>query len=573
MTAPPVGRTDAVDAAAMGLRKARGAFFTPVELCDYLCRWAIRHATDRVLEPSCGEAAFLLAAARRLDELGAPADPGQLVGVELHSDSATAARGLVAAAGRPAAVTVGDFFAEPGERRFDAVIGNPPYVRYQGFTGPSRLASRRAALHGGVGLTALASSWAAFTVHAAEFLRPGGRLGLVLPAELLTVNYAAEVRRYLMARFGRVRLVVFTERVFPGVLEEVVLLLAEDALAPGGTDHCELYQVATAADLAPERVGGYSPQHRWRPQEAGAKWTPALLSSAALAVYGAAVAGTEFTGLQSWGETTLGAVTGRNSYFTLAPADAARLGLRAAETVALSPPGSRHLRELSLPTQRWRALGAAGWRTLLFRPGPDPAAMSAGARRYLAAGEDQEVPAAYKCRVRSPWWQVPLVPPADLLVTYMNADTPRLTTNAARVYHLNSVHGVYLNQSTAGLGRELLPLASLNSLTLLGAELVGRAYGGGMLKLEPREADELPVPTAALVEAAGTELRARRGAVRAALRRGNLLGAVRLVDEVLLRGQLGQSAAQHAELVTAHALLTARRVSRGATRLPADRCG
>src|SRR5664280_613863 len=50
------------------------------------------------------------------------------------------------------------------------------------------------------------SSWAAFTVHAAEFLRPGGgRLGLVLPAELLTVNYAAEVRRYLMARFGRVR--------------------------------------------------------------------------------------------------------------------------------------------------------------------------------------------------------------------------------------------------------------------------------------------------------------------------------------------------------------------------------
>jgi adenine-specific DNA-methyltransferase len=238
MTASPVGRTDAEDTAGIGLRKARGAFFTPVELCDYLCRWAIRHATDRVLEPSCGEAAFLLSAARRLNELGAPADPGQLVGVELHPDSAAAARGL-AAAGRPAAVTVGDFFAEPGERRFDAVIGNPPYVRYQGFTGPSRLASRRAALRGGVGLTALASSWAAFTVHAAEFLRPG-RLGLVLPAELLTVNYAVEVRRYLMARFGRVRLVVFTERVFPGVLEEVVLLLAEDALAPGGTNHCEL---------------------------------------------------------------------------------------------------------------------------------------------------------------------------------------------------------------------------------------------------------------------------------------------------------------------------------------------
>lgn len=95
------------------------------------------------------------------------------------------------AAGRPVQLRVGDFFGMVGERRFDAVIGNPPYVRYQGCTGALRAAGRRAALNGGVGLTALASSWAAFTVHAAEFLRPGGRLGLVLPAELLTVNYAA----------------------------------------------------------------------------------------------------------------------------------------------------------------------------------------------------------------------------------------------------------------------------------------------------------------------------------------------------------------------------------------------
>jgi hypothetical protein len=77
------------------------------------------------------------------------------------------------------------------------------------------------------------------------------------------VNCAAEVRRYLMARFARVRLVVFTERVFPGVLEEVVLLLAEDALAPGGTDHCELYQVATIADHRPLGSGpGAVDQHQ-----------------------------------------------------------------------------------------------------------------------------------------------------------------------------------------------------------------------------------------------------------------------------------------------------------------------
>ncbi len=67
-------------------------------------------------------------------------------------------------------------------------------------------------------------------------------MGLVLPAELLTVNYAAEVRRFLMERFARVDLVLFAERVFPEVQEEVVLLLAE-GYDEGPTDHCRVYQV------------------------------------------------------------------------------------------------------------------------------------------------------------------------------------------------------------------------------------------------------------------------------------------------------------------------------------------
>ena len=54
------------------LRKARGAFFTPELVARYVTEWAVRSPTDRVLEPSCGEAAFLLEAGRRLDILGAP---------------------------------------------------------------------------------------------------------------------------------------------------------------------------------------------------------------------------------------------------------------------------------------------------------------------------------------------------------------------------------------------------------------------------------------------------------------------------------------------------------------------
>jgi hypothetical protein len=144
----------------------------------------------------------------------------------------------------------------------------------------------------------------------------------------------------------------------------------------------------------------------------------------------------------------------------------------------------------------------------------------------------------------------------------MNADTPRLSTNAARARHLNSVHGVYLNKAVRQLGTALLPLASITSMTLVGAETVGRAYGGGMLKLEPREADRLPVPSPALVQAAADRLKTVRPQVAGLLRSGKLTDAAKIVDDVLLIDQLGMTRKAVRVLRDAHADLTARRTAR-----------
>jgi adenine-specific DNA-methyltransferase len=536
------------------LRKARGAFFTPLELCRHLAGWAIRTPQDAVLEPSCGEAAFLVAAAERMSSLGPGS--GRLHGIDVHPASAREARRILAGTGHRTKITVADFFTVPPTPTFDAVIGNPPFVRYQDFTGEARSLSREAALKAGVNLTRLASSWAAFTVHSALFLKPGGRLALVLPAELLSVNYADEVRQFLIRRFSRVRLVLFTERIFPGVLEEVVLVLAEGS---GGTDHIELQQVRGLTELLGPTGGVVS---TWRPETDDGKWTSALLPAAARAAAAAVAEHPGATTLHTWGETTLGAVSGNNRYFALSPDQVAAAGLDVAQDlVPLSPPGSRHLRGLTFATRAWTALGELGRATWLFRPSGEP---SPAGWEYIAAGERTGVPAAYKCRVRSPWWRVPLVPPADLLLTYMNADTPRVSTNQAGVRHLNSVHGIYLRPGLRRVGTDLLPLACLNSFTLLGAETVGRAYGGGMLKIEPREADRLPVPTPQIVESLRPELVSVRGSVVRALADGRLLDAVALVDEVLLESGLGLSQADAATIREARDLLAGRRAARGA---------
>lgn len=509
-------------------RKARGAFFTPHEITSYVAEWAIRATDDLVMEPSAGDAAFLVAAVERMRKLSPDADVvPEVDGIEIHGQSAAVGRQRVQDLGGRANIRVQDFFDVEPTPKYAAVIGNPPYVRYQGWTGEARTKSRAAALRAGVALTGLASSWAAFTVHGTQFLRRGGRVGLVLPAELLSVNYAAPVRKFLFANFSSVELVLFDEQVFPGAEADVVLLLA-DGYDQGPTDHAVIRQARNAQDLANLPIG----QH-WAPVDPAEKWTGSLVSPEATEPLRRLLDASSFTQLQVWGDTTLGMVTGSNHYFTLSPAQVEELGLPRHELLRLSPPGSSHLRGLVLSPDMLARLGKSGKATYLFYPADEP---SPQAEAYIDAGHRTGVDRAYKCRVRKPWYRVPLVRAADLLLTCMNADTPRLTTNTARAHHLNSVHGVYLTGEHRALGLELLPLASLNSLTLLSAEMVGRAYGGGILKIEPREADSWAVPSARLVEGGAPALRGVRTGVARALRAGRLLDAVAMVDEVLLLG-------------------------------------
>src|SRR5438552_8678312 len=122
-------------------RKARGAFFTPPAIADFLADWAVgSDPTARVLDPTCGEAVFLLGAARRLRGLGCVRSEleQQVFGVDLHKESLDGSAKLLAEEGLDARLIASDFFAIPTPQQLgcplpamDAVIGNPPFVRYQ----------------------------------------------------------------------------------------------------------------------------------------------------------------------------------------------------------------------------------------------------------------------------------------------------------------------------------------------------------------------------------------------------------------------------------------------------------
>jgi hypothetical protein len=120
--------------------------------------------------------------------------------------------------------------------------------------------------------------------------------------------------------------------------------------------------------------------------------------------------------------------------------------------------------------------------------------------------------------------------------------------------------------------KNLLPAfvaAFYNSATLLSCELTGRSYGGGVLKLEPREADHLLVPEITLVRRVQDGIGNLLELVDTALRSGradNIDHAVQQVDEVVLIQGCGLSHKDVEEMRAIGSDLRERRRSRKPSR-------
>lgn len=516
------------------LRKQRGAFFTPAAIADFLAAWATAGRPDaRVLDPTCGEAVFLLAAARRLAANGAATEAiaELLHGVDLHQASLDHSRALLGEEGYDANLVAGDFFAQPTPAQLggrvpwvDAVVGNPPFVRYHEHRGDTRKRSAAAALAQGVRLSGLASSWAALLVHACSFLKPDGRVAMVLPAELMTVGYAEPVRRWLRSRFASVHLVLFEQLQFEDAEEQVVLLVARGS---GGCDAFALHQVRDADEL--QRLHAFDGV-AVAPRSEG-KWTDLLLPTERRALF-RQVTSKHFTDLGSYGPPGLGTVTGANPYFALSEATREQFKLSCDDLTPIVPPGTKHLRGTRFTQGRWEQLKLQGERVWLLNPQTDRP--RGGLARYIAHGEALKVDEAYKCTVRTPWWRPPAVAPPDLLFTYMSHRYPRLIANDAGVSFVNSMHGMTLREDAPAVAKQALPLLALNSVTMLGAEVHGRSYGGGILKMEPSEAAQLPVPSPPLLTKAWRTIAPTRARLEELLRAGQWQEVVDEIDAALL---------------------------------------
>ncbi|WP_213817130.1 class I SAM-dependent methyltransferase [Glaciihabitans sp. dw_435] len=531
---------DFASKASASAEKIRGGYYTPTELAAFVASWVAQAGFIR-LEPSCGDGAILAPLS---------ADSRAVVtGIELVASEAQAAREFARAN-----VIESDFFewfTPEKHSTFDGVAGNPPYIRFGNWPEKYRLGAMRFIEAQGMKASRLTNAFVPFVIASLLAVRQGGRVGLVVPAEILQVGYASELRRFLVDNSSTITIVSFRKLVFEGILQEVVLLLVERGDGPA---NIRTFEVSDGSELGTlvldldDRGSVRAPLHD------NEKWTKYFLDPSAIEVLRKLRADSRLIPLGEIATVQVGVVSGRNSFFCMTAAEARDRGVIEWTVPLVSK--SQQVPGLSYSQDDHSSFEETDRNTRLLHVQSDVQIGDHPAlEKYIQDGENAGVNLGYKCSIRSPWWKLPTPWVPEAFMLRQVGTHPRIMANYTQATSTDTVHRVKLHDQSIDPAK--LSVAAFNSATFALCEVIGRSYGGGILELEPSEARELPVIDPSVIPDGLAK------AVDRLVRDGDVAGGLDLVDKVVLVGILGFSEREVLLLRSQWVRLRDRRMFRG----------
>jgi adenine-specific DNA methylase len=472
-------------------QKLRGGYYTPAKLADYIARWTLGHGAKEVLEPSCGDGVFV-------DSVAAASDSGvHFHGFELFPEEARKAKKRAAVhASIKATITPDDFLPWAigellrGAAPFDAVVGNPPFVRYQ-YLDPGAQRNAEAIFKIlGLPFTKHTNAWVPFVLASIALLKPGGRLGMILPAEIIHVRHARPLRSYLGSLCSRLLIIDPEEIWFDGTLQGAVILFAEKKKSASSHAYgIGITPVVGDDFLSKDAEKIFSSITRINGQTAAGKWTRALLTQAERDLLDRIAGHTDVHEFREVATVDVGIVTGANEFFLVDDATVASYSLEEFAHPMFGRSG--HCPGVIYDAAQHEANAAQGFPTnFLWFNAASSNLISKKTRRYIEAGERPALHSRYKCRIRKPWYRVPSVYATEVGMLKRAHDIPRLILNKINAYTTDTAYRITPLEVTS---RKLVS-CFINPLTALSGELEGRHYGGGVLELVPSEIEELLVP-------------------------------------------------------------------------------
>ena len=465
--------------------KLRGGYYTPREISEFITKWAVSDTSRSVLEPSCGDGSFVKALVDHYKKLGATDKQikNSVLGIEQDKIEAEKASRY------GATIMHDDFFdyyqnSIDGRTKFDIIIGNPPYIRCKDFKEKQRKIAFDLMGKHGFKPNRLTNIWIPFLILSCEALKPNGRIGMVVPAELFYVDYAAETRDFLNHFFDRLTIITFKKLVFDDIQQEVVLLLGERSCKERGV---RLVEFDDLTDLA---ARGMDVLDEAELIESCNQWMEYYLTSREIDLLKRLDRDSKISDASELFEVNIGLVSGRNEFFIMNKSAVSGLGLEKSVVPIISQ--SKQVKGINLTDEDYNNMVELNKNVFLFAPqDKDFNDLLDEEKAYIKLGEKRGLNTNYKCRMRPRWYYVPKSWRADAFISCETHLYPRMILNRNKILATNNL---YKARFSEGVDGSLVTAAFLNTYTLAISELIGRGYGGGLLTLTPSAVRQLRIP-------------------------------------------------------------------------------
>lgn len=459
--------------------KLRGGFYTPEKIASFILKWAFNgNKKCNILEPSCGDGVFL----RALKKGGYAYNT--ITAIEIDSKEAIKAKNLPL---ENTIVLAQDFhtFCNTVKQKYDIIIGNPPYIRYQYFDKKQQEEAEKIFIRNHIKYSKLMNSWCAFVVGCAEMLHSHGKMGFVLPAEILQVINAKQVRDFLIDNFNKISIISFKKLVFPSIQQDVVLLLCEKGREIA---HIEYIEVEDENELL--NVDLLKIKNPSKNIYSSSKWTSYFLEQKELDFLQEIKSNNMFIKLGDVAKVEIGITTGANDFFSVTKDIINNFNLKAFSKPLVGR--SVQVNGLIFDIEDWiNNYNDNIKASLLVFPKIKDMINNKQAIKYISNGEKCGVSKGYKCKIRDEWQIVPSINLSDAFFSRRNNIYARMILNEANAYTTDTMHRIWIKE---GINKKALIASYYNSITFSFVELEGRSFGGGALELMPSEVENLYVP-------------------------------------------------------------------------------
>ncbi len=484
------------DWAAREALREKGQFWTPQWVAEAMVAYCLADGAESVFDPAVGSGAFLVAAKEAARKKRRRIN---LFGLELDRDALRQAESNGLSARDLERVEIGDFVLRPPDKRFPAIVANPPYIRHHRLS-PSIKESLRALAVDliGKGLDGRAGLHVYFLLRGLQLLEERGRLAFIVPADTCEGVFARTLWRWIAGRYRLDAVVTFTPEAspFPNVDTNPIILLIRNAQPEAHFLWAQCRRAESAelrgwveADFNLDSTDALTVHRRDLREglDSGLSRPPSERQNAGIV-------------LADFASVRRGIATGANEFFFLTRRRATELKLP--DEMLLPAIGrTRDAPTEEITEDTLRRLEAAGRPTLLFAPdGRELDDFPEAARDYLIQGRDAGLDKRPLIATRRPWHKMEMRKAPPFLFAYLGRRNARFIRNLAGVMPLTSFLCVYPHREDADF-IERLWQAMKHPDTVGSLALVGKSYGAGAIKVEPRALERLPIPERVIAEA------------------------------------------------------------------------